>query len=78
MQKIVICVPNDLFIRLKGLIPPGKRSKVFSELIEKEIERREEALYRCACEVEKDENLNKEMEDWNVTVGDGIAESETW
>jgi hypothetical protein len=62
---------------MKVHIPPGKRSKVLSELIEKEIERREKALYQCACEVEEDDALNREMEDWNVTIGDGI-DSETW
>ena len=69
MRKVLISVPDNLFTRMKVLIPPGQRSKVLSELIAREIERREEALYRCACEVEKDENLNKEMEDWNVTFG---------
>lgn len=39
--------------------------------------RRERALHRCAREVEQDEALNKEMEDWDVTAGDGI-DSETW
>jgi hypothetical protein len=62
---------------MKVLIPSRQRSKVISNLIEKEIKRREEILYKCACEVEKDEALNKEMEDWNVTTGDGI-DLETW
>jgi hypothetical protein len=29
-------------------------------------------LYEFALEVEKDEALNSEMEDWDVTIGDGI------
>jgi len=77
MQKVLISMADDLYTRMKVHIPPGKRSKVLSELIEKEIERREKALYQCACEVEEDDALNREMEDWNVTIGDGI-DSETW
>ncbi len=46
-------------------------------MIEREVARREEELYRCACEVEKDEALNAEMAEWDVTSGDGI-DPETW
>ena len=48
-----------------------------AQLLEKEVKRREKALYQCALEVEKDKALNKEMEEWNSTTGDGI-ESESW
>jgi len=77
LQKVLISMPDNLFARMKVLIPPRQRSKVLSELIEKEIERREKTLYQCACEVEKDDALNREMEDWDVTIGDGI-DSESW
>ncbi|MBW1759236.1 MAG: ribonuclease M5 [Deltaproteobacteria bacterium] len=46
-------------------------------LSEMEHGKREEELYRCACDVEADEALNKEMSDWEVTTGNGI-EPETW
>jgi len=77
LQKVLISLPNSLASRMKTLIPQRQRSKVISKLIEKEIQRREESLFKTACEVEKDDALNKEMKDWDVTVGDGI-ESETW
>jgi hypothetical protein len=77
VQKVLISLPDNLVKRMKVFIPQRQRSKVFSDLIEKEIERREQSLYRCACEVEKDDALNQEMEDWDVTVGDGI-DDETW
>ena len=72
MQKVLISLPDSLVKRMKVFIPQRQRSRVLSELIEKEIERREKSLYQCAREVEKDDTLNREMEDWNVTVGDGI------
>lgn len=34
-------------------------------------------LYQCVRDVEQDEALNKEMDDWEVTAGDGI-DTETW
>jgi hypothetical protein len=43
-----------------------------ASLLEKEIQRREKDLYKCALEVEAGEKLNREMSDWDVTAGDGI------
>jgi len=62
---------------MQAVIPPRKRSKVVAELLEAEVRRREQELYECALAVEKDEQLQADMADWDVTVGDGI-ETETW
>jgi len=77
MQKVLISVSDSLASRIKAVIPNRQRSKVISQLIEKELIKREEALYRCALEVEKDEALNAEMKEWEVTVADGINH-ESW
>ena len=77
MQKVLISLPDKLVDRMKAVIPPGQRSKVLTGLLEDEIKRREKGLYQCALAVENDEALNKEMEDWNTTVVDGI-DAETW
>jgi hypothetical protein len=53
-------------------IPKRQRSKVIARLLENEIEKREQELYNAALAVEQDEELNSEMKDWDVTVGDGI------
>lgn len=77
MQKILVSLPENLANRMKAVIPNRQRSKLIAELLEKEIKKREDELYACACAVEADEGLNTEMEDWDVTIGDGI-ESESW
>lgn len=77
MQKILVSLPEDLVKRMKTTIPARQRSQVVEGLLEKEIQRREKALNRCALAVEKDKPLNREMAEWDVTIGDGI-ESETW
>ena len=56
---------------------PRQRSKVVGDLLEEEVRRRERELYECALAVEQDDQLQAEMADWDVTVGDGI-ETETW
>lgn len=77
MEKILVSLPESLIKRMKAVIPVRKRSKILAELLEREVKRREKALYQCALEVEQDKALNKEMEEWNSTTGDGI-ESESW
>ncbi|MGH8611348.1 MAG: hypothetical protein ACREYF_04670 [Gammaproteobacteria bacterium] len=77
MQKVLFSLPDHLVARMRASIPAKHRSKVIADLLEHEIKRREEALYRCAVEVEADEALHEEMKDWEVTQGDGI-EDESW
>ena len=48
-----------------------------TEMLKREIEKREREFYNVALAVERDEKLNAEIADWDVTVGDGI-ETETW
>jgi len=77
MQKILVSLPDDLAVRMRAVIPNRQRSKVISEVLEREIRKREKQLYQCAKSIERDDALNNEMSDWNITVGDGI-EPESW
>jgi hypothetical protein len=77
MQKVLISLPDDLAARMKRMIPAKHRSRIIAEMLEAEIAKREQSLYQCACEVEADRDLNNEMNDWEVTVGDGM-EPESW
>jgi hypothetical protein len=78
MEKVLVSLPDDLVARMRTIIPTRQRSKVLAKLLEEELKKRENELYKCACEVDADEALNTEMADWDTTVGDGIEESETW
>jgi len=55
------------------MIPKLKHDKRPDRHIEKELKNREDALYRCAVEVEQDEALNSEMKAWDDAVGDGLG-----
>lgn len=76
MHKILISVPDNLACRLRAIIPHRMRSKIITHLIAEEIKRREDNLYACALEVEKNDLLNEEMKTWDITVSDGIRELE--
>jgi hypothetical protein len=75
--KVLVSLSDELYARMQTVIPPRQRSKVVADLLEEEVRRRERELYDCALAVEQDEQLQAEMADWDVTVGDGI-ETETW
>jgi hypothetical protein len=64
MQKVLVSLPDTLADRMKAVIPPKQRSKILTKLLEDEVARREAELYRFACEVEKDQALNAEMDSW--------------
>ena len=77
MQKVLVSLPDDLAMRMKRIIPTRQRSKIIAELLDAEVNKRENELYKCACDVEADDALNNEISCWEVTSGDGI-ESESW
>lgn len=77
MEKVLISLPDNLVRRMRVVIPNRQRSKVVAALLEKEVKQREQALYKCACDVEADEALNTEMAEWDITSGDGLT-NETW
>ncbi|MCF6768518.1 hypothetical protein L3V86_09110 [Thiotrichales bacterium 19S11-10] len=77
MEKILISMPEQLAARMRAIIPARQRSRMFTRLIEKEIEKREKELYKCAASVEKDKALRNEMKDWDVTLQDGLND-ESW
>ncbi len=72
MEKVLISIPEQLAIRMKTTFPARQRSKTIARLIEKEVEKREKHLYDCAAAVEKDHALRHEMEDWEITLQDGL------
>ena len=77
MNKVLISIPDDVASRMRAAIPQRQRSKVIVRLIEAEINKREKALYECAVAVESDSSLNDEMDDWDLTLQDGINNG-TW
>lgn len=72
MSKVLISIPDDIASRMRAAIPQRQRSKVIVRLIEAEIDKREKTLYECAVAVENDASLKDEMNDWDITLQDGM------
>jgi len=77
MQQVSVFLPDELVVKMRILIPQEQYSHFFIQLLDRELQIREAALYQSACEVEADETLNQEMSDWEVTIADGI-QHESW
>jgi hypothetical protein len=75
MEKVLISLPDQLATRMRATMPARQRSKIITHLIEEEIERRERVLYECAVAVEKDRDLHLEMEEWDITLRDGLNDN---
>ena len=71
-MKVLVSIPDSLYSRMMATVPPRHRSKLIARLLEDEVKKREQELYRAALAVEQDEELIAEMKDWDVTLGDGI------
>ncbi len=74
--RVNFTIPESLYQAMKTSIPKRQRSQIVANLLKKEIEQRERALYEIAKAVEQDANLNKEMTEWDETLTDGLDDSE--
>lgn len=72
MTTMIFTLPDSLAEQVRAKIAAGERSALVSQLLERELERRDRMLYECAMEVEKDEALRTEMTDWAITSADGL------
>jgi len=72
MEKVLISIPNGLVARMRSAIPARQRSKTIASLIEAEVLKREQVLYACAVAVENDTTLRDEMDEWDITIDDGL------
>lgn len=71
-MKVLVSIPDSLYSRMTATIPPRQRSRLIAKLLEEELRKREQELYQAALAVEQDGELDAEMREWDVTLGDGI------
>jgi hypothetical protein len=76
-QQLLLRLPEDLVRRFKRAVAPRERSKFVQHLLEQALPPDEvsdsDPLYHAALEVERDEALAAEMEEWETTtIADGL------
>jgi hypothetical protein len=72
VTTIHFSLPEELISSLHQLVPPAEQDEFVASVLRKALEQHEQALYECALAVEQDEALNAEIDDWQVTLTDGI------
>jgi hypothetical protein len=72
MTDVHFSLPEEVVTALNQFVPIGQQDQFVAEALRKALEQQEQALYECALAVEQDEELNNELEDWQVTLTDGI------
>jgi metal-responsive CopG/Arc/MetJ family transcriptional regulator len=62
MHKVMFSLPDNLVSRMKSVIPDGDRSRLVANLLEREVEQREQHLYEQAMQLESNMELRTEMQ----------------
>jgi len=63
-MRMTLSIPDDIAERFRSAIPPRKRSRVISSLIEHELEKRNRALAAACLAANQDESLNHDIDEW--------------
>ena len=75
MTNVRFSLPEEILHTLHQLIPSDRQDQFVADAIRHALEQQEQALYECALAVEQDEALNAELDDWQITLTDGIWRS---
>lgn len=74
MSKLLLSIPDKLANQFKAMVPARQRSHFLVCLIKKAVQKQERTLYLCAKSVEMDAELNQDMQNWNLTLEDGLRQ----
>jgi hypothetical protein len=77
MTNVLFSLPEEIISSLHQLVPADEQDQFVASVLRKALEQQEQALYECALAVEQDEALNAEIDDWQVTLTDGIWRTRT-
>ncbi|MFL5801218.1 MAG: hypothetical protein ACJ8CR_05690 [Roseiflexaceae bacterium] len=75
MTNVQFSLPEEIMHGLQQLVPSDQHDQFVADAIRQALEQQEQMLYECALAVEQDEALNAELDDWQVTLTDGIWRS---
>jgi hypothetical protein len=79
-EQLLLRLPDELVRRFRRTVPSRERSLFVQHLLEQALAREgsdDDPLYQAALEVERDTQLNAEMDEWeSATLNDGLAEGD--
>ena len=72
-MRVTLSIPDAIAKRFRAVVPPRRRSRLVTRLIEQELAKCDDAL-AAACEAaNSDETLAAEIDEWQA-FDDGIVE----
>ncbi len=79
-EQLLLRLPEELVRRFRRAVPSRERSHFVQQLLEQALppgDSDDDPLYRAALGVERNGQLNAEMDEWETaTVNDGLTEPE--
>ena len=72
MSQLLIHLPDSLANRFRSIIPAKQRSKYIEKLLIEELKKTDLKLMASALALEKDVALNDLIDDFDITIGDGV------
>ena len=72
-MRITLSIPDQIARRFQAAVPSRQRSRVVAELLEQELKRKENALEEACLAANRDEELEKEIDEWQA-FEDELAE----
>lgn len=72
-MRITLSIPDSIARKFQSAVPPRQRSRLVAALLSEELQKRENTLEAACVAANKDNVLEKEIEEWQA-FNDGIQE----
>ena len=72
-MRVTVSIPDPIARRFQAAVPPRRRSRTITRLIEEELAKHEDELAAACRAANNDASLNREIEEWQ-SFDDGVVE----
>ncbi len=72
-MRVTVSIPDPIARRFQAAVPPRRRSRTITRLIEQELAKHDDALAAACRAANKDMELQREIEEWQA-FDDGADE----
>ena len=73
VMRVTLSIPDPTAHRFRAAVPPRRRSRLVTRLIEEELAKRDDALAAACRAANSDAALAREVEEWQA-FDDGVEE----
>lgn len=70
MMRVTLSIPDVVARRFRAMVPPRRRSGLVTALLEKELVKREGGIAQACLAANRDQALEREIDEWQAFEGD--------